>query len=660
MRRAAWLMAAAGLLVACGDGGGDGSPGADTVGTDIHEDAADVAPDAPEDVPDDTDVSDGADTADLGPDVSPADADAAGDADATTRVLVQEKTGLGKDFVFKGVWAGEAGRAVAVGNDGVVVGRDPDGAWQVLQEGETADLLNAVTGTSAGDLWAVGKGGTVLRGGVGDLKCLEEACGPDGALPTLFGAWAAAPDDLWAVGLQGTIVHHDGEVGEAASGPDVTVRWHGMHGLAEGEAVLVGTEGRLARFVDGALISEETPTQVTLRSVASAGGGLWWAVGDAGTLLRGEGGVWTPVPVSTAANLHDVHAVSPFDAYAVGDGGIVLHWDGDLWTPVVDLPAGVAGTDLRAVYVDAEGEAVITGDGGATIQGTASGGFDLVGDLAPEGMLTAAWGGGGIVVLAGDHSTVFVHQDGEWTEQAVPTTQHIRGVWGSAADDVWAVGLAGLILHYDGEEWIKLDPPSGEAMETVWGSAADDVWAAGADGTVFHWDGVMWRSAISQTSKALRAVFVFPEGQGFAVGSDGTIMQGGGLAWRQVEIEPLETPDGEEVPVTDPLHGVWGASPDDVWAVGGSGRIVHWDGEAWTSKDPGFGITLRAVWGTAADDVWAVGGQGHVLHYDGEVWTPRESNSVATLYAVHGDGGDHVVIVGDLGTVLRVVEETPR
>jgi hypothetical protein len=32
------------------------------------------------------------------------------------------------------------------------------------------------------------------------------------------------------------------------------------------------------------------------------------------------------------------------------------------------------------------------------------------------------------------------------------TTYELRGVWGSAADDVFAVGIGGVIRHYDGNE----------------------------------------------------------------------------------------------------------------------------------------------------------------------------------------------------------------
>jgi hypothetical protein len=74
------------------------------------------------------------------------------------------------------------------------------------------------------------------------------------------------------------------------------------------------------------------------------------------------------------------------------------------------------------------------------------------------------------------------------------------------------------------------------------------------------------------------------------------------------------------------LFGVWSAAPDDAWAVGAEGAIVHWDGQAWALVDAGIPETLRAVWGPNGGDVWAVGEKGAIYHNTGEGWlqTPIE------------------------------------
>ena len=145
-------------------------------------DASTSDPDV-EDVPvEDTSVSDTSvsDTTVVEDMVEPLDAEP---SDAPQTAIVRwfepESTGLGLDFVFKGGWAGEAGRVVTVGNDGLVASRDPEGDWEVLNLGSGADLLNDVDGSDSSNLWAVGKKGALLTGSVevlGEQKpCVEDA-----------------------------------------------------------------------------------------------------------------------------------------------------------------------------------------------------------------------------------------------------------------------------------------------------------------------------------------------------------------------------------------------------------------------------------------------------------------------------------------------------
>jgi hypothetical protein len=58
-------------------------------------------------------------------------------------------------------------------------------------------------------------------------------------------------------------------------------------------------------------------------------------------------------------------------------------------------------------------------------------------------------------------------------------------LWGSAADDVWAVGDAGLALHWDGTTWTPIEAATlgleANDLYTVWGTGKDDVWIAGRD-----------------------------------------------------------------------------------------------------------------------------------------------------------------------------------
>lgn len=72
---------------------------------------------------------------------------------------------------------------------------------------------------------------------------------------------------------------------------------------------------------------------------------------------------------------------------------------------------------------------------------------------------------------------------------------------------------------------------------------------------------------------------------------------------------------------------IHGSASDDVWAVGYSGLILHWDGVAWTDRSPTTSQDLYAVWAIGRDDAWAVGDGSMVLHWDGKVWAQALSPS---------------------------------
>ena len=101
------------------------------------------------------------------------------------------------------------------------------------------------------------------------------------------------------------------------------------------------------------------------------------------------------------------------------------------------------------------------------------------------------------------------------------------------------------------------------------------------------------------------------------------------------------------------LGGVWGSSSSDVFAVGGSGTVLHYDGSSWSSMSSGSTEWLNGVWGSSGSDVFAVGGEGTILHYDGSSWSSMSSGSSGYLTGVWGSSSSDVFAVGNSGTVLH-------
>ena len=69
----------------------------------------------------------------------------------------------------------------------------------------------------------------------------------------------------------------------------------------------------------------------------------------------------------------------------------------------------------------------------------------------------------------------------------------LTAVWGSSADDVYAVGDDGVILHSAdrGTTWqrLALEDSSDRDLKAVFGTGPDHVYIVGGDGRIFHGPG---------------------------------------------------------------------------------------------------------------------------------------------------------------------------
>ena len=84
------------------------------------------------------------------------------------------------------------------------------------------------------------------------------------------------------------------------------------------------------------------------------------------------------------------------------------------------------------------------------------------------------------------------------------------------------------------------------------------------------------------------------------------------------------------------LLEIWGTSSSDVFVVGESGTMLHYDGKTWSRmKTPAPG-TISHIWGSSSSDVFAVGTKGTIVHYDGSTWSPMNSGTTSQLGKIWG------------------------
>jgi hypothetical protein len=487
-----------------------------------------------------------------------------------------------------------------------------------------------------------------------DLR-VETACASGAAAstrgPTLWGIHALERDTAFAVGRGGAIMQYNGIRWSAAIGSDVSAVWNGMTGSGNSVA-LVGNNGRALVSLGAGLEPVATDTVNNLNDVHTPDGETFFAVGDQGTLLHGSGITWTLGSAGLTSSMRGVHGNTANDIYAVGNAGAIAHWDGSSWTPI----ASPTTKNLLAVWVLGSGSAIIVGQDGVVLEGTATAGFTESTTLVLGSDLLDVWAtaDGSYVLAVGTTGKIFSRVGGSWSAMTSGTSQALEAVWGTSDSDAWAVGRSGIALRWDGSTWTRTPSSVSSLLSGLWGDAPDRYYAAGAGGALLVWDGVAWNSVVSATTENLRAVFARDNNDVWAVGAKGTVMRFNGLGWGKAPVQGEPDSEGVEQPIGDELLAVWAHSATDAWAVGENGRILRWDGTRWNIVETDWKTALRGIYGVAENDIWAVGTAGHILHFNGEEWQKVDNDSIATLYAIHGDGAGQVVIVGDLGTVLRL------
>ncbi len=250
--------------------------------------------------------------------------------------------------------------------------------------------------------------------------------------------------------------------------------------------------------------------------------------------------------------------------------------------------------------------------------------------------------------------------DGNWKEMESGTKEDLSGIWGSSSSDVFAVGLEGTILHYDGDTWEEMTSNTTNGLRGVWGSSSTDIFAVGGNGTIRHYDGSTWEEMNSGTTRYLYDVWGSSSSDVFAVGSKGVIQHYDSSTWEKETGSRVQS----YIPQED-LVCVWGSSPDHILAVtfgtvrtyddGNTrrlGTIMYYNGSNWRKM---FSITknfsdirdaalfsdpmVSDVWCSSFSDVFAVGAEciiGDALkrertiwHYDGSTWEAMTSNTAA-------------------------------
>jgi hypothetical protein len=526
--------------------------------------------------------------------------------------------------------------------------------WQVADI-DQGKAFSGIWGSSDSDIYAVGPDtGIVHWDGTSWSPVVVDPNVAGFALPTFGCVWGSGPSDVWFAGSY-RVFHWDGVSWSApfsATSPPT-----GIWGSGPNDVFFVGN-GVVTHW-DGAKASNITPQNpFGINSVWGTASDNVYVFGQKGQMLRWDGSAWHVIVLSDTLATTSIWGRSANDVYAVGfdetnGGSFAFHFDGSSWAPTTDLPQNtglVWGSDAQDVF------ALVGGFGTDTLFYRAGDAFAPVEKFsfnAPYfGMLgiTHAWGLDSAdtyfamqpIAPAGPNQVSGLIQPGPaaWLDA---DQAYAYSVWGSG-DEVFVASRGFLLeLPKNGPAVRWPYPPGSPSPARIWGSSRDDLWG----------------------------VSIVSPGAGFTPTAPGQILHWNGSAWADVGVSPRvfldivgsgpkdiwvagETThwDGAHWSFAYPqLSAIWARSPTDAFGVDGSGTIQHWDGRAWSPMTSGTSSSLFSVWGVGPDEVFATGARGTILHYGKDrQWTPMLTRTTDSLGLIRGSSPGNVFVAGYVGT----------
>lgn len=261
----------------------------------------------------------------------------------------------------------------------------------------------------------------------------------------------------------------------------------------------------------------------------------------------------------------------------------------------------------------------------------------------------------------------------------------IVAIRGRAKNDVWASGVGGLLMHWDGQQWADVHSGMDTSISTLF-LTADETW--GLSGQT-----VMRRSLAPTSVRTAVAAYSIPgpsftpdgriladlavlpngeiylsplpnwRGSAFTTGRSPLAkfdFDTGTLTYLPVPIHPLT-----KKPQATSNRASFLVPEKALWLVGDRGSVTRYpvssigDGDGGTPS-VGQGVVvplalqadLLAAWGHD-EHLWAAGTNGTLVHFDGTEWNTAHTGTTAVLRAIFGIAPNDIWAVGDRGTVLH-------
>ena len=315
-------------------------------------------------------------------------------------------------------------------------------------------VLKGVWGDGEGIVWAVSAGGSVLRWD-GDAWS-EHTSG----LSELARIWGSGPTDIWLVATDGTVYRGTGASSSAVAFSavtlpgDATVPIKCIWGTGPDDIWAVGGKQPMGWL--------DWPYPATGRAVHYTGADAGWVVDEE---LSARAMAYENVWGSPSSGLW-LEGTVEADSAGVVTAPVIRRAPGSSTWVQFDLPPDPQA-DFAPKAQTIGAVAVLPGN--------------QIWAVGRTYERAAFWRG-----TSGDEGQTF-----DWTFLGqLAWEPQVNALWGTAPNDLWAVGQPGRVTHWNGSKWQQAairvtNTPVTTAFYGIWGTSSDDFWVVG-DNAALH------------------------------------------------------------------------------------------------------------------------------------------------------------------------------